>query len=171
MSKPLRTVVTVIAVADGAQMDCCDTDTAHVWVRVTAWSPRRAFLTGAAPFVEVSGKASADLAGLRFFADLDLDNPPGNTDTSAERLEWPGLGLCPPLPWERTDGVAPAEADAETAALTFIDGRDALAFVIVRPGPTDGGVAIEAASKGLSKQEAASVLRHVAGLWEKEGGQ
>ena len=97
MRKHLMTVVRVIAAEEGGQLDCCDTDSAHVWVTVTAWSPRRAFLTGAAPFVEVSGKAPNDLAGVRFFVELDLDNPPSNEDTASERLEWPGLGLCPPV--------------------------------------------------------------------------
>jgi hypothetical protein len=51
--------------------------------------------------------------------------------------------------------------------LTMVDGRDALAFVIVRPGP-DGGVTVEATSKGLSKPAAAEVLRHVANMWDAE---
>lgn len=100
MSKPLKTVVTVIAVDEGGRLDCCDEETAHVWVRVTVWSPRRAFLTGAAPFVEASGRKADGLVGLRFFADLDLDNLPSNVDTDGERLEWPGLALCPPIPDE-----------------------------------------------------------------------
>ncbi|MER6559798.1 hypothetical protein ABT300_19090 [Streptomyces sp. NPDC001027] len=100
MSEPLKTVVTVIAVDEGSRLDCCDEDTAHVWVRVTVWSPRRAYLTGASPFVAASGEEAAALVGLRFFADLDLDDPPSNTDTDGERLEWPGLALCPPIPAE-----------------------------------------------------------------------
>ncbi|GGZ72866.1 hypothetical protein ACFOOM_01255 [Streptomyces echinoruber] len=94
------TVLTIIALGDGVPLDCCDEDTAHVWVRVTAWSPRRAFLTGAAPFVEASGRPAAELVGVRFLADLDLDNPPGNADTAGERLEWPNLRPAPPLPSE-----------------------------------------------------------------------
>ncbi|MFF5655275.1 hypothetical protein [[Kitasatospora] papulosa] len=101
----LTTVVTVLAVGDGGPLDCCDEDTAHVWVRVTAWSPRRAFLTGAAPFAAASGTPAAELVGVRFLADLDLDDPPGNTDTAGERLQWPNLRQAPPLPdeWKRTD--------------------------------------------------------------------
>jgi hypothetical protein len=98
VTKLLTTVVTVLAVEEGARLDCCDEDTAHVWVRVTAWTPRRAFLTGAAPFVDAAGKPAAELVGVRFLADLDLDNPPGNTDTNGERLEWPDLRVAPRHP-------------------------------------------------------------------------
>lgn len=52
--------------------------------------------------------------------------------------------------------------------MTAVDGTDALAFVIIRPGSTDGGVSIEAAANGLSKSQAAYVLRHVADLWDAE---
>ena len=50
--------------------------------------------------------------------------------------------------------------------MTAIDGRDALAFVIIRPGGTDGSVSIEAAARGLSKPAAAYVLRNVAEQWD-----
>ena len=46
--------------------------------------------------------------------------------------------------------------------LAAIDGTDALAFVIIRPGTTEGGVSIEAAANGMGKEQAAYVLRHVA---------
>lgn len=62
-------------------------------------------------------------------------------------------------------------SSTENVTMTAIDGRDALAFVIIRPGQTDGGVSIEAAAKGLSKQAAAYVLRHVADQWDKEAAQ
>ncbi|WP_330236118.1 hypothetical protein [Streptomyces sp. NBC_00566] len=55
--------------------------------------------------------------------------------------------------------------------MVAIDGTDALAFVIVRPGETEGGVSIEAAARGLSKQDAAAVLRHVADLWDAEDSE
>jgi hypothetical protein len=55
--------------------------------------------------------------------------------------------------------------------MVAVDGTDALAFVIIRPGSTEGGVSIEAAAKGLSKQAAAYVLRHVADQWDAEAGQ
>lgn len=51
-----------------------------------------------------------------------------------------------------------------------VDGTDALAFVIVRPGKTEGGVSIEAAANGLDKTAAAYVLRQVADMWDAEGG-
>ena len=51
---------------------------------------------------------------------------------------------------------------SNNVTMTAVDGRDALAFVIIRPGATDGGVAIEAAANGMSKPAAAYVLRHVA---------
>ncbi|WP_330464355.1 hypothetical protein OIC43_36855 [Streptomyces sp. NBC_00825] len=98
------TIVSVIAVEEGGRLDCCDKDTAHVWVTAVGWSPRRAFLTGAAPFVAASGKKVAGLAGEHFTSRLDLDDQPGNEDTSHERLEWPELALCPPLPAEWLDG-------------------------------------------------------------------
>ncbi|MEU1800825.1 hypothetical protein [Streptomyces sp. NPDC019937] len=63
--------------------------------------------------------------------------------------------------------MSPQPDNAE-ATMTAIDGRDALAFVIIRPGQTEGGVSIEAAASGLSKQAAAYVLRHVAQQWEDE---
>ncbi|XVV35051.1 RusA family crossover junction endodeoxyribonuclease [Streptomyces sp. CA-100214] len=114
--KPLKTVITVLGVEPMTRLGCCDEDGPAVWVRVTAWSPRRAFLTDAAPFLAVAGKDVEDLPGLRFFADLDLSAPPKNDDTSGEHLEWPGLGLCPPVPAEwltarDEDEVAPAGAD------------------------------------------------------------
>lgn len=54
--------------------------------------------------------------------------------------------------------------------LVAVDGTDALAFVIIRPGSQDGGVSIEAAARGLSKQAAAYVLRQVADMWDAEAG-
>lgn len=50
-------------------------------------------------------------------------------------------------------------------SVAVVDGRDALAYVIVRPTPT-GGLDVEAASRGLSKAEAAYVLRRVASQWD-----
>jgi hypothetical protein len=55
--------------------------------------------------------------------------------------------------------------------IVAVDGTDALAFVIVRPGQTEGGVAIEAAANGLDKKSAAYVLRQVADMWEAEAGE
>ncbi|MFI1767500.1 hypothetical protein ACH41H_36385 [Streptomyces sp. NPDC020800] len=83
---------------DGTPMDCEDDDTAHVWVKVPGWTPRRAFLTGAQPFAEAAACEPADLAGRVFLARLDPDQPPGINDTVGERLEWPELRPAPPLP-------------------------------------------------------------------------
>jgi hypothetical protein len=57
----------------------------------------------------------------------------------------------------------------DNVTMTAIDGTDALALVIIRPGATEGGVAIEAAANGMDKPAAAYVLRHVANQWD--GGQ
>lgn len=105
-------VVRVVAVEGDVQLDCCDTDTAHVWVRVIAWSPRRAFLTGAAPFVKAAGMPADRLAGALFIAQLDVDNPPSNTDTAGERLQWPGLRYCPPF---RPGGLVSGLVDGQEA--------------------------------------------------------
>lgn len=55
--------------------------------------------------------------------------------------------------------------------MVAVDGTDGLAFVIIRPGSTEGSVSIEAAANGMSKSAAAYVLRHVAEQWEAEGDQ
>ena len=49
-------------------------------------------------------------------------------------------------------------------SLAFVDGRDALAYVIIRPNGVDG-VTVEANASGISQQDAAQVLRHVADRW------
>ena len=49
-------------------------------------------------------------------------------------------------------------------SLVAADGRDALAYVIIKPGP-DGNVVIDAAASGISKPHAAWVLRQVADRW------
>jgi len=55
----------------------------------------------------------------------------------------------------------------ENVTMVAVDGTDALAYVIIRPGEKDaGGVVIEAASSGMSKEAAAYVLRHVAEGWK-----
>lgn len=54
--------------------------------------------------------------------------------------------------------------------MTAVDGRDALAYLIVRPGVPGGpNVSIEAAANGISQEQAAHVLRHVADLWDPAG--
>jgi hypothetical protein len=95
------TVVSIVAVEDNyGRLDCCDEETAHVWVEVLTWSGRRAYLTGISPFMEAAkkvwGKCSPhDLRDARFTAELPL-TPPGAKPEPGERLEWPGLELCPP---------------------------------------------------------------------------
>lgn len=58
----------------------------------------------------------------------------------------------------------------DNVTMTAIDGTDALALVIIRPGTTEGGVSIEAAANGMDKAGAAYVLRHVANQWDGGGG-
>jgi hypothetical protein len=58
----------------------------------------------------------------------------------------------------------------DNVTITAVDGTDALAFVIIRPGQTDGGVSIEAAANGLDQHSAAYVLRHVANQWDGGNG-
>lgn len=58
----------------------------------------------------------------------------------------------------------------DETTMVATDGTDALAFVIIRPGTTEGGVSIEAAANGMSKQAAAYVLRHVADQFDAEDG-
>ncbi|MFH8752986.1 hypothetical protein ACH4GK_17675 [Streptomyces rimosus] len=55
--------------------------------------------------------------------------------------------------------------------MVAIDGSDALAFVIIRPGSAEGTVSIESAAQGMSKQAAAYILRQVADLFEAEAGR
>lgn len=50
-----------------------------------------------------------------------------------------------------------------------IDGRDALAYVIIRGGVE--GVTVEAAANGIDKRAAAYVLRSVADAWDGGGGE
>lgn len=58
----------------------------------------------------------------------------------------------------------------DQTTITAVDGTDALAFVIVRPGKTEGGVEIEAVANGMDKPGAAYALRHVANQWDGGGG-
>lgn len=52
--------------------------------------------------------------------------------------------------------------------LAMIDGRDALLMVLVKPGSSDGTVAIDAHCNGLDKLQAAKILMHVARAWKNE---
>jgi hypothetical protein len=52
--------------------------------------------------------------------------------------------------------------------MVAVDGRDALAYVILRPGADSTGVVIEAAANGISKAHAAYALRHTAQSWDPD---
>lgn len=52
--------------------------------------------------------------------------------------------------------------------MVAIDGTDALAYVILRPGADDRGVVIEAAANGIGKKHAAYALRHTAQQWDPD---
>lgn len=56
----------------------------------------------------------------------------------------------------------------DNVTMAAIDGRDALAYVIIRPGSNDSGVVIEAAANGISKAHAAYALRHTAQSWDPD---
>lgn len=51
------------------------------------------------------------------------------------------------------------------ATMVAVDGRDALAYVLLRRGAEPGAVSIEAGAKGVSKPMAAEALRAVADQW------
>jgi len=157
----LTTVVRVLSVdVKAGPLDCEDDDTTHVWVVVTAWSPRRAFLTGAQQFAAAADCPPADLAGRRFFAELDLYKPPGNDDTTAERLEFPGLRRCRPLPprWQQ-DAGRPAErraaAEMENSGFELLVDESRQLWVEVRP--QDGTVyvdRVDAAGQPVTREAA-----------------
>jgi hypothetical protein len=51
-----------------------------------------------------------------------------------------------------------------------LDGHEALACVIVRPGTEDGHVSCEARAHEISKKSAAAILHQIANLWDAEEG-
>lgn len=57
-------------------------------------------------------------------------------------------------------------AEPETK-LVMVDGRDALAYILIRPRE-DGtpGVAVDAGANGMSKAHAAAYMRQVADMWD-----
>lgn len=95
-----------------------NSDTAQVWVRVEAWSPRRAFLTAAAPFTAAAGLTVPELAGRTFLADLDPAAVPGNEDTADEVLEWPRLVLVPEIPQQ--GGTVPQSLGAPVLSVRVL---------------------------------------------------
>ncbi|MGW1989666.1 hypothetical protein [Embleya sp. NPDC001921] len=92
------TFLHIVAVDETRRTTDYDADSAHVWVRVPAWSPARAFRTGATAFVAAAGVPAADLVDRVFVADLDVDAVPGNVGTLGEQLLWPGLCMAPRIP-------------------------------------------------------------------------
>lgn len=52
------------------------------------------------------------------------------------------------------------------SGLVFVDGTDALAFVIIRPGESEDSVSLEAAAAGLDHATCAQILRNVADQWD-----
>lgn len=55
---------------------------------------------------------------------------------------------------------------APEAELTFVDGRNALAYVMLLPGSKPGGITVDAGANGISKLGAAIALRMVADTWD-----
>lgn len=54
--------------------------------------------------------------------------------------------------------------------LAFVDGRDALAYVVIRPAdetPDEGRITVEAAAHGMSKAAAAYALRQTADQFDR----
>jgi hypothetical protein len=71
--------------------------------------------------------------------------------------------------WDTHDGealprAALTPAEPETAVY-IVDGRDALAYVLLRPAE-GGAVLVEANAQGLTKQDAAGYLRRIAKHWD-----
>ncbi|MFF9262018.1 MULTISPECIES: hypothetical protein [Streptomyces] len=89
----------------------------------------------------------------------------GNTAVAYEwddpRVSYAG-SACPLDVFNRTY----RPADDETR-LTVVDGRDALAFVIIRPA-ADDRVSVEAGSRGMSKAAAAYALRNIADRFDED---
>ncbi|MYX36747.1 MULTISPECIES: hypothetical protein [unclassified Streptomyces] len=69
------------------------------------------------------------------------------------------------LPAQVADNIGTAPADEDGDRLAVVDGRNALAYVLISPGDQPGTVEVEAGSRGLAKPDAARVLREVARQW------
>ena len=54
------------------------------------------------------------------------------------------------------------------SVMKVIDGREALASVLIVPGTTPETVAVEAHANGIDKLQAAKVLMTVARMWKEE---
>lgn len=64
-----------------------------------------------------------------------------------------------------TEQIEPTELETR---LVMVDGRDALAYVIIRPSDV-GGVVVEAQAVRISKAQAAHVMRELAKKWDPTG--
>ncbi|WP_202918348.1 hypothetical protein [Streptomyces cavernae] len=65
--------------------------------------------------------------------------------------------------------TSPTSDETPETRLAMIDGRDALAFVIIRPSSTNPDtVTVEASSRGMPKAAAAYALRNVAARFDAE---
>ncbi|MFJ4990021.1 hypothetical protein ACIP9H_40275 [Streptomyces sp. NPDC088732] len=58
-------------------------------------------------------------------------------------------------------------SDNDDVSMVAIDGTDALAFLIIRPGKTQGSVSIESGARGMTHETAAYVLRQQANVWDR----
>ncbi|WP_435252201.1 hypothetical protein [Streptomyces tendae] len=58
--------------------------------------------------------------------------------------------------------------DQPEKTMVAIDGSDALAFVIIRPGSAPGTVSAEAVAQGISKHAAAHVLQGIVTKWNAD---
>lgn len=99
LSRTGPAIMRVIAIEDDyGKLDCCDEETAHVWVSVATWSHRRAYLTGASAFMKAAPSVPDvySLKGEHFIAELPLEPPPAMHEPG-EYLEWPDLQLAPPI--------------------------------------------------------------------------
>ncbi len=54
---------------------------------------------------------------------------------------------------------------APETKMTVVDGREALAYVIVKPAE-NGGVEVDAGANGITEAQAAFILRKVADQWD-----
>ncbi|MEU4092020.1 hypothetical protein [Streptomyces sp. NPDC026673] len=63
------------------------------------------------------------------------------------------------------DSIGTEQPAEDGDRLAVVDGRDALAYVLISPGDKPGTVEVEAGARGLAKSDAALVLREVARQW------
>jgi hypothetical protein len=67
--------------------------------------------------------------------------------------------------------VSSTEETGPEARMVMVDGREASAYVILRPGPKQGTVLLEAATtEGTDHHQIAQALRHIADQWSPRPG-